>query len=60
MINFVCSVCRQVKSFLSSFVADDIAPDKCPLEVLDRLTAEVKKDHSLKLEEKWILAAENK
>jgi hypothetical protein len=43
-----------VKSFLSGFVPDEIAPDKCPLEVLDKLTAEVKKDHPLKLEDKWI------
>ncbi len=45
---------RQVKSFLSAFVPDEIAPDKCPLEVLDKLTAEVRKDQSLKLEERFI------
>jgi hypothetical protein len=50
---------RQVKSFLSAFVPDDICPDKTPLEVLDRLSADVKKTDALKMDENMWLPAAN-
>ncbi len=48
---------RQVKSFLSAFVPDDICPDKTPLEVLDRLSADIKKTDALKIDENHWLSA---
>lgn len=48
---------RQVRSFLSSFVPDDICPEKASQEVLNRLQDQVKKSDALKLDENYYLKA---